>query len=156
MRTQRSVDLVSGSALALLGLVVLAASMQIKGGMGMEDRLPPRTLPYLTGFSVLVGGLAVAFQAYRYHGPVMEVSWPDRSGMWRNIITMVMLAAYVGLLEVLGTPLATVLFVFGLIWYLRGGQPVSSLLIGLACGVTIHFLFIQALELSLPLGILFY
>jgi len=148
MRTQRSVDLVSGSALALLGLVVLAASMQIKGGMG--------TLPYLTGFSVLVGGLAVAFQAYRYHGPVMEVSWPDRSGMWRNIITMVMLAAYVGLLEVLGTPLATVLFVFGLIWYLRGGQPVSSLLIGLACGVTIHFLFIQALELSLPLGILFY
>jgi hypothetical protein len=155
MRTQRSVDLVSGSTLALLGAVVLVAASQITGGMGMEDRLPPRTLPVLVGGAVLFGGLGLMWEAWRYKGPVMPIGWPSWSGMSRNIVTMVALTAYVGLLEVLGALPATTLFIFGLIWYLRRGRPFSALLIGLACGLMLHFLFIRYLELSLPLGFLF-
>ncbi len=156
MKTQRSVDLVSGSALTLMGLVVLAAATQITGGMGMEDRLPPRTLPYLVGGATFVGGLLLFWEAWQYRGPAMPVSWPSRSGMIRNLVTMAALVAYVALLDVLGTPLATTLFVFGLIWYLRRSRPLSALIIGVVCGLTIHLLFMQFLELSLPLGILFY
>jgi putative tricarboxylic transport membrane protein len=155
MRTQRSADLVSGSALALLGATVLVAASQITGGMGMEDRLPPRTLPVLVGGAVLLGGLALMWEAWRYKGPVMPVSWPSWSGMLRNIVTMVSLAAYVGLLETLGTLLATTLFVSGLIWYLRRSGPLSALAIGVASGLMLHFVFIRYLELSLPLGVLF-
>jgi putative tricarboxylic transport membrane protein len=155
MRTQRSADLVSGSALALLGAVVLVAASQITGGMGMEDRLPPRTLPVLVGGAVLFGGLGLLWEAWRYKGPIMPVSWPSRSGMLRNIVTMVALAAYVGLLESLGTLLDTTLFVGGLIWYLRRSGPLSALAIGVVSGLTLHFLFIRYLELSLPLGALF-
>ncbi|HYL80122.1 MAG TPA: tripartite tricarboxylate transporter TctB family protein [Candidatus Acidoferrum sp.] len=155
MRTQRSVDLASGSVLVLLGAVVLVAAGQITGGMGMEDRLPPRTLPLLTGGGVLLGGLGLVYEAWRYRGPVMPVGWPSCSGMLRNIVTMVALAAYVGLLEVIGTLPATTLFIFGLIWYLRKGRPLSALFIGLACGLMLHFVFIRYLELSLPVGFLF-
>ncbi len=156
MKTQRATDLVSGSALTLLGLVILAAATQITGGMGMEDRLPPRTLPYLVGAAVLIGGLLLIWGAWQYRGPAMPMSWPSRSGMLRNLVTMGALIAYVALLDLLGTPLATTLFVFGLIWYLRRGRPLSALCIGIACGLIIHFLFMQFLELSLPLGVLFY
>ncbi len=155
MRTQRSADLVSGSALALLGAVVLAASTQITGGMGMEDRLPPRTLPYLVGGAVLLGGLALAWEAWRYRGPEMSVNWPTRSGMLRNVVTMTALVAYVALLEVVGTFIATTLFVAGLIWFLRRGGLVSAIIIGILSGATLHFVFIRYLELSLPLGPLF-
>ncbi len=156
MKTQRSVDLVSGSVLTLMGLVVLAAATQITGGMGMEDRLPPRTLPYLVGGATFLGGLLLIWEAWQYRGPAMPVGWPSRSGMTRNIVTMAALVAYVALLDVLGTPLATTLFIFGLIWYLRRSGPFSALIIGVVCGLTIHFLFMQMLELSLPLGVLFY
>ncbi len=155
MRTQRSADLVSGSLLALLGIAVLAASTQITGGMGMEDRLPPRTLPYLVGGAVLLGGLALAWEAWRYRGPEMAVGWPTRSGMLRNVVTMAALVAYVALLDVVGTLIATTLFVAGLIWYLRRGGLVSALVIGILSGLTLHFVFIRYLELSLPLGPLF-
>jgi len=155
MRTQRSVDLVSGSSLTVLGIVVLAAASQITGGMGMEDRLPPRTLPVLVGVAVLLGGLGLIWEAWRYRGPVMPVSWPSRSGMVRNIVTMLALVAYVGLLELLGTLLGTTLFIGGLIWYLRRGGLLSAILIGIACGLTLHYVFIRYLELALPLGALF-
>jgi len=155
MRTQRSVDLVSGVGLTLLGLVVLAAATRITGGMGMEDRLPPRTLPNLVGAAVLLGGLGLVWQAWRYRGPVMPVSWPGRSGMLRNLVTMAALAAYVASLELLGTMVATILFVTGLIWYLRRSGFISALLIGIVCGLMLHFVFIRYLELSLPVGFLF-
>ncbi len=155
MRTLRSVDLVSGSLLTLLGVTVLVAASQITGGMGMEDRLPPRTLPLLVGGGVLLGGLALVWEAWQYRGPEMPVSWPGWSGMLRNIVTLAALAAYVGLLEVLGTLPATTLFIFGLTWYLRRGRPFSAFLIGLACGLMLHYVFIRYLELSLPLGPLF-
>lgn len=153
MRTLRSADLVSGGALTLLGGAVLVGATQITGGM--EERLPPRTLPYIIGAAVLFGGLALMWEAWRYKGPVMPVSWPGWSGMLRNIVTMVALTAYVALLDVLGTLLATTLFVGGLVWYLRRSGPLSALFIGVASGLTLHFLFIRYLELSLPLGALF-
>jgi tripartite tricarboxylate transporter TctB family protein len=153
MRTLRSADLVSGSVLTLLGGAVLVGASQITGGM--EERLPPRTLPYVIGTAVLLGGLGLIWEAWRYRGPEMPVGWPGRSGMLRNIVTLVALVAYVGLLDSLGTLLATILFVGGLVWYLRRSGPFSALLIGVACGLTLHYLFIRYLELSLPLGVLF-
>jgi hypothetical protein len=155
VRTQRSADLVSGCGLAGLGFVVLGAATQIQGGLGMEDRLPPRTLPYLVGGAVLVGGLALAWQAWRYRGPASAIAWPAWRGMRRNLVTFLALALYVGLLEWLGTLLATTLFITGLIRYLRGSGAVSAILIGVASGCVLHFVFIRYLELALPLGVLF-
>jgi hypothetical protein len=153
MRTQRSADIVSGGVLTLLGFVVLVAATRITGGM--EERLPPRTIPYVVGGAVLIGGLALILEAWRYRGPEMAVDWPKWSGMLRNIVTVGALVAYVGLLDALGTLLATTLFVGGLIWYLRRSGPLSALFIGVTCGLMLHFLFIRYLELSLPLGALF-
>jgi hypothetical protein len=47
VKTQESADIASGCFLILLGIIVLVAASQIRGGM--EERLPPRTLPYMVG-----------------------------------------------------------------------------------------------------------
>ena len=59
MRTQRTADIASGCFLACLGLVVLFAATKITGGM--EERLPPRTLPYFLGATLLVSSIILAF-----------------------------------------------------------------------------------------------
>ena len=55
MRSQRKGDIVAGCVIALLGAVVIVAASGIRGDV--EERLPPRTLPYVVGFLTLAGGL---------------------------------------------------------------------------------------------------
>ena len=66
MKTQRTADIQSGIFLAVLGLVILGAATQITGGL--EERLPPRTLPYTMGFFVFFGGLLLAVKSWRFKG----------------------------------------------------------------------------------------
>jgi putative tricarboxylic transport membrane protein len=150
VRTQRSADLASGCFLALLGLVVIAAASQITGGM--EERLPPRTLPYTTGVAVLVTGAALAVRSWRSREPDAPIKWPDREGSIRVLVSLGALAVYVAVLNPLGMPIATVLFIAFLVWYLGRTGLVYAALVGLASGATVFFLFIRLLELSLPAG----
>ena len=150
MRTQRSADIVGGGCLALLGLVVIVAASQVAGGM--EERLPPRTLPYTTGVAILVTGAALAVRSWRSRGPDTPIKWPDREGAIRVLVSLAALGAYVALLTPLGMPLATVLFVAFLIWYLGRTGLAYAAALGLASGAAVLFLFMKLLELSLPAG----
>ena len=150
MRTQRSADLASGWFLALLGLVVIGAASQITGGM--EERLPPRTLPYTTGVAILVTGAALAVRSWRTRGPDAPIKWPNREGTIRVLVSLGALAIYVALLSPLGMPIATALFIGFLVWYLGRTGVVYAAALGLASGAAVLFLFIKLLELSLPAG----
>jgi putative tricarboxylic transport membrane protein len=150
MRTQRSADIAGGGCLALLGLVVIAAASQITGGM--EERLPPRTLPYTTGVAIVATGAALAVRSWRSRGPGAPIKWPDREGTIRVLVTLASLAVYVALLDSLGMPIATVLFIACLVWYLGRTGVVYAAALGLASGAAVLFLFIKLLELSLPAG----
>jgi putative tricarboxylic transport membrane protein len=140
----------SGWFLALLGMVVIAAASQITGGM--EERLPPRTLPYAIGVSILVTGAALAVRSWRSHGPDAPIKWPDREGTIRVLVSLATLAIYVALLNPLGMPVATALFIGFLVWYLGRTGVVYAAALGLVSGVAVLLLFIKLLELSLPAG----
>jgi len=153
MKTQRSADIASGCFLFILGILVLVASSQIKGGM--EERLPPRTLPYVVGVVILVCGAVLAFKAWKSRETGSMIQWPDRPGSIRIIISLVAAAIFIAIMDPLGLPLSAGLYVSFAIWYLKRSRLVTALLTGGITGVVSYLLFIRFLELSFPIGTLF-
>jgi putative tricarboxylic transport membrane protein len=150
LKTQRSADIAGGFFLALLGLVTLYASSGIKGGM--EERLPPRTLPYVIGFTILISGVILAIRSWRFRGEDPLIKWPDRPGTIRIFVTLASLLIYIALFGPLGLPMSTFLFVSFLIWYLGRYRILYALLIGFLSGLISYLLFIYLLGLSFPVG----
>ena len=152
MKTQRSADIASGLFLVCFGCIVLYAATSITGGM--EERLPPRTLPYFLGTTMLLAGLLLAIKSWRFRGKNPAIKWPDKKGFVRVLVTFVSLIIYTYLINLLGMPLATAMFIAFLTWYLWLGQHAVfyALLTGVISGVVVFYLFIQFLELNFPAG----
>jgi putative tricarboxylic transport membrane protein len=149
MTTQRSADIISGIFLALVGVLVIVAALDIQTTFG--ERLPPRTLPVALGLTTLVTGTLLSIRSYRHPEVILTVDWPDREGWVRLIVTFFSLVVYLALMEILGVPIATLVFSTFLIWYLDR-KFVRSLAIGVITAVVIEVVFVRILQLSFPAG----
>jgi len=154
MRTLRSADLTTGALLALLGAATLIATRGIKGMAG--ESLDPRTLPSLVGWALVLIGTGIVASAWRYRGAPIGVHWPDRRGRQRLRVTAVALIGYAALIEPLGFPLITALFVAALAWYLGRYRVWTMLLLGAASGAVVYYVFMEFLGLNFPLGLIEY
>jgi len=150
LRTQRSADVAGGCFLVFLGLITLFAASRITGGL--EERLPPRTLPYTVGVIILICGALLAIRSWRLRGEDPAIKWPDRRGVIRVLITLVSVGVYLALMDPLGLPLSTFLYVSFTVWYLGKYRLWYPLLIGFLSGVISYLVFIYLLELSFPAG----
>ena len=150
MRTQRSADIAGGCFLAFLGLATIIVAAKITGGL--EERLPPRTLPYFVGLIILISGAILAIRSWRFHGEDPAIKWPDRPGVIRVLVTIVSLSLYLALMDPLGLPLSTFLYVSFTVWYLGKYRLWYPLLIGFLSGAISYAVFIYLLELSFPVG----
>jgi uncharacterized membrane protein len=154
VKTQRTADIASGCFLACLGLVVLFAATKITGGM--EERLPPRTLPYVLGVTLLVSSVILVFKSWRLREDGPAIKWPDRKGAVHVFVIIVSLAVYIAIIDLIGMPVATALFVAFLVWYLWQGKHriLYAVITGAASGAVVFYLFIRILELNFPVGFL--
>ena len=153
MKTQKSADIASGCFLILLGIVVLIAASQIRGGM--EERLPPRTLPYLVGGTILACGALLALKTGRSAGKDVPIKWPAREAMIRIAVSLLAIVVFIAVMTPLGFPLSSGLYVASSIWYLKRSGVLTAIVSGILTGALSYFVFIRLLELSLPLGTLF-
>jgi putative tricarboxylic transport membrane protein len=153
VKTQRVADIAVGCLVAALGIFVLIASTWIS--VAGVHRLSPRTFPYTVGALLLACGIALALKSWalREEGPA--IAWPDRVGIRTITVSLVFVACYIALMNLLGLPLATVLYLTLSIWYLNRAKWVTAVVIGLITGVVSYYLFIQVLGLSFPAGFLF-
>ena len=154
MRTKRSADIASGFFLIFLGIIVLVAASQIRGGM--EERLPPRTLPYIVGGTILACGAVLALKARRSAGTETPIKWPTREAMIRIGVSLLAIVVYIAVMTPLGFPISSGLYVAFSIWYLKRSGVLTALLSGIVTGALSYFVFIRLLELSLPLGTLLF
>ena len=150
MRSQKKCDTVAGGVIALLGAVVILAASQIRGDV--EERLPPRTLPYVVGFMTLAGGLALAVKSYRFRGEDPEIQWPKKDGWIRIGVNLLLLVLFTAFMDPLGMPITTGLYVAAAIWYMDRRRILTALLTGAGSAVVVYYLFIRLLGLSFPLG----
>ena len=153
MKTQRMADIAVGCLVAALGIFVLFASTWIS--VTGVHRLSPRTFPYTVGALLLACGVALALKSWtlRETGPV--IAWPDGEGIRTITVTLVSLACYIALMDPLGLPLSTFLYLTFGTWYLNRSRWLTALLIGLITGLVSYYVFIRLLGLSLPAGFLF-
>ena len=150
MRSLRKCEIVAGACIALLGAVVIIAASQIRGDV--EERLPPRTLPYVVGFMTFAGGLGLGVKAYRFRGKDPEILWPEKDGWVRIGVNLLLLALFAALMDPLGMPITTGLYVAGAIWYMDRKRILGALLTGAGSAVVVYYLFIRLLGLTFPLG----
>jgi len=150
LRGQRKCDIAAGAFIALLGAVVIVAASQIRGDV--EERLPPRTLPYAVGLMTLAGGLGLAVKSFRFHGEDPSVQWPEKDGWIRIGVNLLLLALFTALMDPLGMPIATGLYVAGAIRYMDRRRVLTALLTGAGSALVVYYLFIRLLGLTFPLG----
>ena len=153
MKTQRAADIVVGCGVALFGIFIISASTFITGGAA--HRLPPRTFPMVVGILLLFCGTGLALKSWTYTGADFAIPWPDGEGIRTILVTLVSLGCYIVLLNPLGLPLATFLYLFFSIWYLKRSKWLMALVISLITAVISYYLFIRLLGLSFPAGFLF-
>ncbi len=153
MRSQRAADIWVGSLVALLGVFVLISSTWIS--VAGVHRLSPRTFPYTVGVLLLACGTALAFKSWTLREEGSAIAWPDRLGIRTITVTLIFVAGYIALLNLLGLPLATFLYLTLATWYLNRSKWVAAVVIGLMTGGISYYLFIRVLQLSFPAGFLF-
>ena len=153
MKTLRPVDIVVGCFLALLGLFILYASTMIR--VGVERQLSPRTIPSALGFLIFACGTGLAVKSWRFRGEDPKINWPDREGATIILVNLLSLAAYTVLMNPLGLPLSTFLYVSFSTWYLKRSKWITAIVIGLIFGIVSYYVFIRLLGLSFPEGFLF-
>ena len=71
------------------------------------------------------------------------------------MLTLIGVAAYVGLLEVIGFFPSTILFLLGFLWFSGVRNVISMLALVLVLNAFIYFLFVAQLDVQLPFGMLF-
>jgi putative tricarboxylic transport membrane protein len=153
VKTLRPADIAVGCFLALLGLFILYASSLIR--VGVERALSPRAIPSAVGFLILVCGIGLAVKSWRFRGEDPKINWPDREGLRIILVSLLILAFYIILMNPLGLPLSTFLYVTFSIWYLKRSKWVTAIVTGLIFGIVSYYVFIHLLKLSFPVGFLF-
>ncbi|HSB68342.1 MAG TPA: tripartite tricarboxylate transporter TctB family protein [Candidatus Methylomirabilis sp.] len=153
MKTQRVADIAVGWLIALLGFFVLFASTWIS--VAGVHRLSPRTFPYVVGLLLVACGIGLALKSWTLRGEGPAIAWPDGVGIRTITVTLAFVACYIALMNLLGLPLATFLYLTLSTWYLKRSRWVTALAIGLITGVISYILFIRLLGLSFPAGFLF-
>ncbi len=153
MKTQRVADIGVGCLVAALGIFVLIASTWIS--VAGVHRLSPRTFPYAVGVLLFACGVALALKSWSLREAGPAIAWPDAEGARTITVTLGFVAGYIALMNLLGLPLATFLYLTLSTWYLHRSKWVAAVMIGLITGVVSYYLFIRVLGLSFPAGFLF-
>jgi hypothetical protein len=151
MKTQRAGDIASGLFLAATGAVMGLESFSI--GNILQEPLHPRTLPLGMSVFTIAAGLLLSIRSYRSADNTQMAEWPDREGWICNGIFFAALVAFLLLIPFLGLPLASAMFVTGLVWYLERSL-VRPLVTGICVFLSLYFGFVRFLDLPLPMGIL--
>jgi putative tricarboxylic transport membrane protein len=153
VKTQRVADIYTGWFIALVGVFVLFSSAWIS--VAGIHRLSPRTFPDVVGFLLVACGIGLALKSRSLRSEGPAIAWPDTIGFRTIAITLVFVACYIVLMDPLGLPLATFLYLTIATWYLKKSRWLMALTIGLITGAISYYLFIRVLGLSFPAGFLF-
>jgi putative tricarboxylic transport membrane protein len=150
-------ELALSVVLVLLGAYVVIDATTI-AVPGSSNTVGPRFFPYLVGAATVIVGLVLAIRILRGdQGPAEEGEDidPDAATSWRavGIISLAFLA-HALLINVIGWPLAVTCMFAVVAWALGSRGIVRPLLAGGLASVVIWLIFVKALGVVLPGGIL--
>ncbi|SDG82878.1 tripartite tricarboxylate transporter TctB family protein [Klenkia brasiliensis] len=149
-------ELVGAVLLAALGVYLLvdAGAIAIPNS---SNTIGPRFFPYAVGGLTLATGALLAIRVLRGdRGPADDSEDVDLTAPtdWRAVaVIAVAFAAHALLINVVGWPLAVALMFAAVAWALGAVGVVRPFLVGLVVGCVVWIVFVKALSVALPGGV---
>ena len=150
MKTQRVADIVVGCGVALFGIFILYASMFITGGPHIACLPAPSLWSSVFCFSSAESDWPSSTGVYG--GRISQSIGRTGRGSGRSWSPSLSLGCYIALMNPLGLPLATFVYLAFSIWYLKRSKWLMAIVISLITAVISYYLFIRLLGLSFPDG----
>ena len=145
-----------GAAVLLLGLFVLAQSLEIGGSTGYSP-VGPRFVPTIVGVGLVLLGIGLLIRTSLRPDADLgrQAASEERVTDWRTTgLVAAVLLAYALALAPLGYILATATFLPIAARILGSRNPVRDVVAGLLVGVVVWVGFTQLLGVTLPAGLL--
>jgi len=144
----RAGDIWAGGAIAAVGAVSVAVVLPLE--FWSEYGPGPAFFPLVLAAVLVVIGGFIAF-----------AGWFDRAGATAAAanyrkpgLVIIVTAAYMALLHVIGFGLATALFLFSLFYWVESRPLGRSLALAVGVTVAVHLIFVSFLKTSLPAGMM--
>jgi putative tricarboxylic transport membrane protein len=156
-RPRNNGELALSTLLLLLGVYLVIGAGQITVP-GSSNTVGPRFFPYLVGTATIVVGGLLAVRVLRGdQGPEEggEDVDPDAQTSWRAVgIIALAFLAHALLINVIGWPLSVTLMFGAVAWSLGARGVIRPLIAGGIVSVVVWLVFVKALGVTLPGGIL--
>lgn len=159
----RWVDVAGGLTFALFGAaIVLIGQFTLREDI-QGDLLGPKAFPWLLGTSLFIGGLYVAFRAWRLPAAQVEASLESEgdedepgvpSSLVRAVAVMGLTLLYTVVLNPIGYLIATPLFIAAGLYALAMRSKVGLIAISLILTAFCYYVFAEVLSVPLPSGLL--
>jgi hypothetical protein len=127
----------------VFGAAVLAATSTIRPGMLPNDP-GPSFLPMIAGIGLIVTSLYLVFVREPHEG------LPDRGGLFRLLATILLVGLYLSVMEPIGFPAATALFLALEMWVIGVRHPLNLTLTPIALSAAVYITFRFGLDVPLP------
>ncbi len=147
--------------------LIASASLLLALGYLLKDRQYPLVVngqrgaglyPMLIGIFWAAGSAACVWEALRDRSrdaPAgVPLDWPDGAGWLRTAVVLASCAAYVALIGELGDLLASFLVLVVVMRAMGMREPVRLLLIAAVVATVAHLVFVTALNVPMPRGVL--
>lgn len=160
-RIDRRVDLAVGLVAAALGVFLVAAAEGLREDI-VGDLLGPQAFPRVLGTFIAMAGLVVAVRALRHlRGTAViaeDEGEPDEptveSSAPRAFALMGATLGYAFLLDPLGYPLVTPLYLAASLWLLRVRNIALLTILPLGMSIACYYLFAEIFHVPMPTGLL--
>ena len=157
-RRQGLSELLVPVLLLIVGGAVLVDASRLEEGLGRSGPVGPQAVPYAIGVAMIVGALWLAVDVLRggrgeqEGGEDVDLS---HGSDWRTLA--IMIAAFVAnilLIERAGWPVSGAVLFFGCTYALGSRRLVRDIVLAFALSIGSWYLFVLALDIDLPVGIL--
>lgn len=154
---KRYADVVSGSVLAVIGVVMLVESRHVRALMAME--FGPKIMPQIYSVGLIVLGAVIAISGWlraRQNPDAAQSSHLGNVSKKNVIFTMGLIAFYVAALRPLGFIVTSITYLFLQIIVLGGvpnrRQLLSAAIVAVSISFGIYHLFYGVFNVFLPPG----
>ena len=154
---KRYADLISGGLLALVGIILLVESRNIRAMMEME--FGPKIMPQIYSVALIGLGAAIAVSSLvrARKGAFPSGKWQHSTiGRFRVVATMGLVVFYVAALRPLGFLATSIVYLFFQFLVLGGAankwRLLPYLIVAVAVSLGIYHLFYGVFNVFLPVG----
>ena len=148
-------DRILAACTLLLAALYLYATSTLPS-FDFGDPLGPKAFPVLLGILLALAGILLLLETHRKRLVAAEVRPPGEFRPRAVATVAIATTVFFGLLEPLGYLVGFSLYLFFVMLWLHGRKPATCFIVAVLFAIGSYALFVKALAVSLPKGLLYF